>query len=81
MSNRSVGVSVLLNDASRDDIADMRNIPIFNPKAKCAKLSDVAYVAQRLRHAPKDSALGYNAFKPSQRILLVVTEPCCLAYP
>jgi len=46
MGNRSVGVSVLLNDASRDDIADMRNIPIFNPEGQMLKLSDVAYVAQ-----------------------------------
>jgi len=46
MGNRSIGVSVLLNDASRDDIADMRNIPIFNPEGQMLKLSDVAYVAQ-----------------------------------
>lgn len=46
MGNRSVGVSVLLNDASRDDIADMRNLPIFNPEGQMLKLSDVAYVAQ-----------------------------------
>ncbi|TXI46047.1 efflux RND transporter permease subunit [Methylophilus sp.] len=46
MGNRSIGVSVLLNDASRDDIADMRNIPIFNAEGQMLKLSDVAYVAQ-----------------------------------
>ena len=46
MGNRSVGVSVLLNDDSRDDIADMRNIPIFNPEGQMLKLSDVAYIAQ-----------------------------------
>ncbi|QDC44106.1 efflux RND transporter permease subunit [Methylophilus medardicus] len=46
MGNRSIGVSVLLNDASRDDIADMRNIPIFNAEGQMLKLSDVAYIAQ-----------------------------------
>lgn len=46
MGNRSIGVSVLLNDTSRDDIADMRNIPIFNAEGQMLKLSDVAYVAQ-----------------------------------
>lgn len=46
MGNRSIGVSVLLNDDSRDDIADMRNIPIFNAEGQMLKLSDVAYVAQ-----------------------------------
>lgn len=46
MGNRSIGVSVLLNDASRDDIADMRSIPIFNAEGQMLKLSDVAYVAQ-----------------------------------
>lgn len=46
MGNRSIGVSVLLNDANRDDIADMRNIPIFNPEGQMLKLSDVAYIAQ-----------------------------------
>lgn len=46
MGNRSIGVSVLLNDASRDDIADMRNIPIFNAEGQMLKLSDVAYVTQ-----------------------------------
>lgn len=46
IGNRAVGVSVLLNDAARDDIADMRNLPIFNPEGQMLKLSDVAYVAQ-----------------------------------
>ncbi|SDK31132.1 heavy metal efflux pump, CzcA family [Methylophilus rhizosphaerae] len=46
MGNRSIGVSVLLNDDNRDDIADMRNIPIFNPEGQMLKLSDVAYIAQ-----------------------------------
>jgi CzcA family heavy metal efflux pump len=46
MGNRSIGVSVLLNDANRDDIADMRNIPIFNAEGQMLKLSDVAYIAQ-----------------------------------
>lgn len=46
MGNRAVGVSVLLNDDTRDDIGDMRNIPIFNAEGQMLKLSDVAYIAQ-----------------------------------
>jgi CzcA family heavy metal efflux pump len=46
MGNRSIGVSVLLNDTNRDDIADMRNIPLFNSEGQMLKLSDVAYIAQ-----------------------------------
>lgn len=46
IGNRPVGVSVLLNDASRDDIGDMRNIPIFNIEGQMLKLSDVAYIQQ-----------------------------------
>lgn len=46
MGNRSVGVSVLLNDDTRDDIGDMRNIPIFNAEGQMLRLSDVAYIEQ-----------------------------------
>lgn len=46
IGNRPVGVSVLLNDESRDDIGDMRNIPIFNIEGQMLKLSDVAYIQQ-----------------------------------
>ncbi|HEY0905888.1 MAG TPA: efflux RND transporter permease subunit, partial [Methylophilus sp.] len=46
MGNRPTGVSVLLNDDTRDDIGDMRNIPIFNPEGQMLKLSDVAYINQ-----------------------------------
>lgn len=46
IGNRPVGVSVLLKDESRDDIGDMRNIPIFNIEGQMLKLSDVAYIQQ-----------------------------------
>lgn len=46
MGNRSIGLSVLLNDDTRDDIGDMRNIPIFNAEGQMLKLSDVAYISQ-----------------------------------
>ncbi|MDP8567116.1 efflux RND transporter permease subunit [Methylophilus aquaticus] len=46
IGNRSIGLSVLLNDDTRDDIGDMRNIPIFNAEGQMLKLSDVAYIGQ-----------------------------------
>ncbi len=46
IGNRPVGVSVLLNDEARDDIGDLRNIPIFNAEGQMLKLSDIAYITQ-----------------------------------
>lgn len=46
IGNRAVGVSVLLSDDTRDDIGDMRNIPIFNAEGQMLKLSDIAYIEQ-----------------------------------
>lgn len=46
IGNRAIGVSVLLSDDTRDDIGDMRNIPIFNAEGQMLRLADVAYIAQ-----------------------------------
>lgn len=46
LGNRPVGVSVLLNEEARDDIGDLRNIPIFNAEGQMLKLSDIAYITQ-----------------------------------
>ncbi len=46
IGNRPIGVSVLLNDDTRDDIGDLRNIPIFNAEGQMLKLSDLAYITQ-----------------------------------
>lgn len=46
LGNKPIGVSVLLNDDTRDDIGDMRQLPIFNAEGQMLKLSDLAYITQ-----------------------------------
>jgi Cu/Ag efflux pump CusA len=44
--NRVIGVSVVLDLASRDDVLDAGNLPLFNPEGKLLRLRDVADVVQ-----------------------------------
>lgn len=46
LGNRVVGLSVVLNREASDDIADISNIPLFNPEGKLLHLKDIAYVTQ-----------------------------------
>jgi CzcA family heavy metal efflux pump len=46
LGNRVVGLSVVLNREASDDIADIGNIPLFNPEGKLLYLKDIAYVTQ-----------------------------------
>jgi CzcA family heavy metal efflux pump len=46
LGNRVVGLSVVLNREASDDIADIGNIPLFNPDGKLLYLKDIAYVTQ-----------------------------------
>ena len=46
LGSHVVGVSVLLNKQSRDDIPDIAKLPLFNAEGKQLKLSDVAYIVQ-----------------------------------
>ena len=44
--NRVVGVSVVLDNATRDDVQKAGNLPLFNPEGKLLRLSDVADIIQ-----------------------------------
>ncbi len=44
--SRMVGVNVLLDAKSRDDIPDISKLPLFNPEGKLLYLSDVANITQ-----------------------------------
>jgi Cu/Ag efflux pump CusA len=44
--NRVIGVSVVLDLASRDDVLDAGNLPLFNPDGKLLRLRDVADIVQ-----------------------------------
>jgi CzcA family heavy metal efflux pump len=44
--NRVIGVSVVLDTASRDDVQEAGNIPLFNPDGKLLRLHDVADIRQ-----------------------------------
>jgi Cu/Ag efflux pump CusA len=46
LGNRVVGLSVVLNREASDDIADIGNIPLFNPEGKLLHLKDIAYITQ-----------------------------------
>ncbi len=46
LGSRVVGVSVLLDEKSRDDIPDIAKLPLFNPDGKQLYLSDVANISQ-----------------------------------
>lgn len=46
LGNRVVGLSVVINREASDDIADIGNIPLFNPDGKLLYLKDIAYVTQ-----------------------------------
>ncbi len=46
LGNRVVGLSVSLDKEARDDIADISNIPIFNPAGRLLHLSDIAFINQ-----------------------------------
>lgn len=46
LGSRVVGVSVLLDEKSRDDIRDISKLPLFNPEGKQLHLSDVANITQ-----------------------------------
>ena len=46
LGNRVVGLSVILNEEARDDIADIGNIPLFNPDGKLLHLKDIAFITQ-----------------------------------
>ncbi|MDO9281667.1 MAG: efflux RND transporter permease subunit [Methylotenera sp.] len=44
--NRVIGVSVVLDLESRDDVQDAGNLPLFNPEGKLLRLRDVADIVQ-----------------------------------
>jgi CzcA family heavy metal efflux pump len=44
--NRVVGVSVIMDVDSRDDVQDAGNLPIFNTEGKLLRLKDVAHIVQ-----------------------------------
>lgn len=44
--NRVIGVSVVLDSDSRDDVQDSGNLPLFNPEGKLLRLRDVADIVQ-----------------------------------
>ncbi len=44
--SRVIGVSVVLDLASRDDVLDAGNLPLFNPDGKLLRLRDVADIVQ-----------------------------------
>ncbi len=44
--NRVIGVSVVLDAKSRDDMQDTGNLPLFNSEGKLVRLRDVADIAQ-----------------------------------
>lgn len=44
--NRVVGVSVIMDVDSRDDVQDAGNLPIFNPEGKLLRLRNVAHIVQ-----------------------------------
>ena len=46
LGSRVIGVSVLLDEKSRDDIQDISKLPLFNPEGKQLHLSDVANITQ-----------------------------------
>lgn len=46
LGSHVVGVSVLLDNQSRDDIPDIAKLPLFNAEGKQLRLSDVAYIVQ-----------------------------------
>ncbi len=46
MGSRVVGLSVVLEEEARDDIGDIGNIPLFNPKGKLLHLKDIAFINQ-----------------------------------
>ncbi len=46
IGSRVVGLSVALDKEARDDIADIRNIPIFNSDGRLLHLSDIAFINQ-----------------------------------
>ena len=46
LGSHVVGVSMLLDKQSRDDIPDIAKLPLFNAEGKQLHLSDVAYIVQ-----------------------------------
>ena len=44
--NRVIGVSVMLDLESRNDVQDAGNLPLFNPEGKLLRLRDVADIVQ-----------------------------------
>ncbi len=46
MGSRVVGLSVVLEEEARDDIADIGNIPLFNVEGKLLHLKDIAFINQ-----------------------------------
>ena len=44
--NRVIGVSVIMDVDSRDDVQDAGNLPIFNPEGKLLRLRNVAHIVQ-----------------------------------
>lgn len=46
LGNHPVGLSVSLLPDDRDDIAEIKKIPLFNPEGKMLSVKDIAYVSQ-----------------------------------
>jgi CzcA family heavy metal efflux pump len=46
LGNHAVGVSVTLKPEEKDDIAEIQNIPFFNPDGRMLTLGDIAYISQ-----------------------------------
>ncbi|MBC7755156.1 MAG: efflux RND transporter permease subunit [Bdellovibrio sp.] len=46
LGSRAVGLSVVLDKAARDDVADLGEIPLISPEGKPLLLKDIAFITQ-----------------------------------